>query len=169
MTRAPDDEQFSAMVAAAWPSLYRTAFLLLGDRSEAEDLVQTALTKTYAHWSKVREVDAAPAYARRVLHNTAASWFRRASWRNEHPTAELPEAGHDTDHSIRPTLFEALRTLPPRQRAVVVLRFYEDLDVRQTASVLQCSEGTVKSQTSGAIDKLRIVLGDAVLLEAHHD
>lgn len=167
--RPPDDEQFSAMVTAVWPGLYRTAFLLLGDRGVAEDLVQTTLTKTYANWSKVREIDAAPAYARTVLHNTAASWFRRASWRNEHPTEDLPEIGHDADHSIRPTLIEALRTLPPRQRAVVVLRFYEDLDVRQTATTLGCSEGTVKSQTAAAIDKLRLALGDALLLEAHHD
>jgi len=167
--RPPDDEQFSALVAAAWPSLYRTAFLLLGDRGEAEDLVQTALTKTYANWSKVREVDAAPAYARTILHNTAASWFRRASWRNERPTEDLPEQGHDADHSVRPTLIGALHTLPPRQRAVVVLRFYEDLDVRQTAAALGCSEGTVKSQTAAAITKLRLALGDALLLEAHHD
>jgi len=169
MTRVPDDEQFSALVTAAWPGLYRTAFLLLGNRAEAEDLVQTALTKTYANWSKVREIDAAPAYARTVLHNTAMSWFRRSSWRREHPTADLPERGHHPDHSIRPTLIDALRTLPPRQRAVVVLRFYEDLDVRRTAAALGCSEGTVKSQTSAAIAKLRLVLGDALLLEAHHD
>ena len=169
MTRAPDDEQFTALVAAAWPSLYRSAFLLLGDRGEAEDLVQTALTKTYANWSKVRDIDAAPAYARTVLHNTAASWFRRASWRREHPTGDLPDAGDDPDHSVRPTLIEALRALPPRQRAVIVLRYYDDLDVRQTAAALGCSEGTVKSQASAGIAKLRVALGDSQLLEATHD
>ena len=86
MSRRPDDEEFTAFVQSSSRSLYRTAYLLLGDHAEAEDLVQTSLAKTYAKWGSVRSVDAAGSYAHRVLLNTAASWFRRRSWRNERPT-----------------------------------------------------------------------------------
>ncbi len=88
MPRPPGDPEFTAFVHASWPSLYRTAYLLLGDHALAEDLVQTALAKTYASWGKVRDLSAAPGYARTVLVNTAASWFRRKGWRNERPTAD---------------------------------------------------------------------------------
>lgn len=172
MTRPPTDELFTELVAASWGSLYRTAYLLLGDRAEAEDLVQSALAQTYASWTKVRDVDAAPAYARTALHNTAASWFRKRSWRNERPTEELPEDVLETDPSLRPTLLDALDRLAPRQRAVVVLRFYEDLSVADTARALQVAEGTVKSQTSEALARLRALLGDTVVphsLGAHRD
>ncbi|MCW2793041.1 MAG: sigE 12 [Nocardioides sp.] len=120
----------------------------------------------------MREVDAAHGYARTVLLNTAASWFRKKSWRNERPSASLPEPGYETDHSDRPAVVDALRQLPPRQRTVVVLRYYEDLSVAQAASALGCSKGTVKSQTSDALARLRMLLGDAVVpqtLGAHHD
>ena len=161
--RAPSDEEFAELVEAAWPGLYRTAYLMLGEHQLAEDLVQTALAKTYASWSKVRDVEAAPGYAKVVLANTAASWFRRRSWRNEHPTAELPDAGIEIDATDRPAVLDALRALPPRMRAVVVLRYFDDLDVRAVADALGISEGTVKSQTSHALDRLRLHLGDEVL------
>ncbi|WP_137295115.1 SigE family RNA polymerase sigma factor [Nocardioides dongxiaopingii] len=164
MTRPPSDEDFTELVHAAWPSLYRTAYLLLGDRAEAEDLVQSALAKTYASWGRVRSLEAAPAYARTTLVNTATSWFRRRSWRNERPTETLPDPGAvGSDPSDRPALLAALAQLPPRQRAVVVLRYYDDLSVAETASALAISEGTVKSQTSDALTKLRALLGDDVL------
>ena len=163
MPRSPSDGEFTEFVHASWASLHRTAYLLLGDRAEAEDLVQTTLAKTYASWSKVRDVGSAPAYARTVLVNTAASWFRKKSWRNERPTASLPDSGHETDPTDRPVLIGALAQLPPRQRAVIVLRYYDDLSVGQTAEALGCSEGTVKSQTSDALTKLRGLLGDAVI------
>jgi RNA polymerase sigma-70 factor (sigma-E family) len=171
------DEEFSELVHASWSSLYRTAYLLLGDHAEAEDLVQAALAKTYASWHRVRDRGAAAAYARTTLVNTAASWFRRRSWRNERPTGELPEhtarAGHGhPDPSIRPALMQALAQLAPRQRAVVVLRFYDDMSVAETAAALGCSAGTVKSQTSDALGRLRVLLGDEVVpqtLGAHHD
>ena len=163
MTRQVSDEEFSEFVHGAWPGLYRTAYLLLGDPGLAEDLVQTALAKTYAAWPKVRDVQAAPGYARTTLLNTAASWFRRRSWRNELPTEQLPDPGRENDPSDRPAVLNALGLLPPRQRAVVVLRFYEDLSVAETAHALGCSEGTVKSQTSKALDSLRRLLGDAVI------
>ena len=175
MSRTPDDEQYAAMVHATWPALYRTAFLLLGQRADAEDLVQTSLAKTYASWSRVRDLDAAPGYARTVLLNTAASWFRRRSWRNELPTETLPEhRDRDVDHDGGDVvdLQRALAGLARRQRAVIVLRFYEDLSVAETARTLGIAEGTVKSQTSDALARLRDLLGEAVVpqtLGATHD
>ncbi|CAB4717793.1 MAG: SigE family RNA polymerase sigma factor [Actinobacteria bacterium] len=172
MTRPPTDAQFSEFVHATWPSLYRTAYLLLGDHAEAEDLVQTALAKTYAAWPRVRTLEAAPGYARTTMMNTAASWFRRRSWRNERPTEVLPEPAYVTDPSLRPTVVDALAHLAPRQRAVIVLRYYDDLGVADTAHALGISEGTVKSQTSDALARLRALLGDSVVpqtLGAHRD
>lgn len=170
MSRSPTDEDFTELVQACWPGLYRTAYLMLGDTGEAEDLVQTALAKTYANWRRVRSMEAAPGYARTTLVNTAASWFRKKGWRNERPTAVLPDHGAEPDWTDRSTLMGALATLPPRQRAVVVLRFYEDLSVAQVANALSITEGTVKSQTSVALSKLRALLGESVLPQgAHHD
>jgi RNA polymerase sigma-70 factor (sigma-E family) len=176
MARPPSglghDGDFTEFVHASWPGLYRTAYLLVGDRELAEDLAQTALAKTYAAWARIDDRSAAPAYARRTLVNTASSWFRKKGWRNELPSDELPELGHATDPSTRPAVLEALRRLPSRQRAVVVLRYYEDLSVAETADALGCSTGTVKSQTFEAFAKLRVLLGDAVIPEtlgAHHD
>src|SRR4051795_13489691 len=162
MARTLTDEEFAEFVHAAWPGLYRTAYLMLGDHQLAEDLVQTSLAKTYASWRKVKEPHAAPAYARVVLANTAASWFRRRGWRNERPTETLPDAGIEHDPSTRPAVVDALATLAPRQRAVVVLRYYDDLSVREVAQALGISEGTVKSQTSDALTRLRACLGDDV-------
>ncbi|HEY3530590.1 MAG TPA: SigE family RNA polymerase sigma factor [Nocardioides sp.] len=172
MARPPSDAEFTEFVHASWPALYRTAYLMLGDRASAEDLVQTALAKTYASWRKVRDLGAARAYARTTLVNTASSWFRKKGWRNEQPTDTFQERGYDEDPSLRPALMQALAQLPPRQRAVVVLRFYDDLSVADTAHALGCAEGTVKSQTSDALATLRQLLGEAVIpLEtgARHD
>jgi len=164
VARTPSDSEFTELVQAAWPGLYRTAYLLLGEHHLAEDLVQTSLAKTYASWGKVREPAAAAGYARVVLANTASSWFRRRSWRNERPAAELPEPrAASSEPSDRPAVVEALRGLPPRQRAVVVLRYYADLSVREVAHALGISEGTVKSQTSHALSTLRVRLGDDVV------
>lgn len=157
------DEEFTELVHAAWPGLYRTAYLMLGDHQLAEDLTQTALAKTYASWRKVQDRAAAPAYARAVMANTAASWFRRRSWRNELPTETLPDHGVEHDPSTSPALLDALATLAPRQRAVVVLRYYDDLSVRDVAQALGISEGTVKSQTSDALARLRTQLGEAAI------
>jgi RNA polymerase sigma-70 factor (sigma-E family) len=172
MAAPPGDAEFTEFVHAAWPGLYRTAYLMLGEHQLAEDLVQSALAKTYASWRRVREPAAAPAYARAVLANTATSWFRRRSWRSERPTAVLPDRGVEHDPSTRPAVVDALATLAPRQRAVVVLRYYDDLSVREVAQALGISEGTVKSQTSDALARLRTVLGDDVVAPtegARHD
>ncbi|WP_151081593.1 SigE family RNA polymerase sigma factor [Nocardioides cynanchi] len=163
MARPPSDDEFTEFVVASWPSLYRTAYLLLGDRELAEDLVQTALAKTYASWGRVRELDAARGYARTTLVNTASSWFRKRGWRAEHPTETIETGSYEVDPTLRPDLTAALARLAPRQRAVVVLRYYEDLSVAETARALQCSEGTVKSQTSDAFAHLRGLLGEAVI------
>ena len=162
MSRHDQDADFADFVHASWPGLYRTAHLLLGDHGLAEDLTQTALAKTYVAWARVRDRDAAYGYARTTLVNTATSWFRRRSWRNELPREDvgLDLKGRTPDPSDRPAVMDALAALPPRQRAVVVLRFYDDLSVAQTADALGCSTGTVKSQTSGALARLRDLLGE---------
>jgi RNA polymerase sigma-70 factor (sigma-E family) len=163
MAKQLTDDEFTEFVHAVWPGLYRTAYLMLGDHQLAEDLVQTSLAKTYASWRKVRDPGAAPGYARVVLAHTAASWFRRRSWRNEHPTETIPDSGIEHDPSTRPALIDALGTLAPRQRAVVVLRYYDDLSVREVAHALGISEGTVKSQTSDALARMRTLLGESVV------
>lgn len=163
MSSAMTDEAFTAFVHAAWPRLYRTAYLMLGDHQLAEDLTQTALAKTYGSWRSVKDPAAATGYARVVLANTAVSWFRRRSWRNEHPTEHLPESSVEHDPSTRTAVVDALATLAPRQRAVIVLRYYDDLSVREVAQTLGISEGTVKSQTSDALARLRAVLGEDIV------
>jgi RNA polymerase sigma-70 factor (sigma-E family) len=174
--RSPNDSEFTDFVHGAWPGLYRTAYLLVGDAGLAEDLVQTSLAKTYASWGDVRDVSRARGYARTVLVNTATSWFRRRSWRREVASSDLTDhslgASAARDDTDRLVLIAALGELPVRQRAVVVLRFYEDLSVEQTADLLSISSGTVKSQTSHALTKLRAALGSSYLSVeqgAHHD
>ena len=143
-------------------ALLRTAYLLAGDWATAEDLLQTALTKTYLAWRRLGEIEAVEPYARRVLVNTSTSWWRRR-WHGERPTEVLPEpagAGPDRASSLeRDALWRHVRALPARQRAVLVLRFYEDLSEAETARLLGVSVGTVKSQASRALATLRRRLG----------
>jgi len=154
---------FDEFVAARSRALLRTAYLLTHDHALAEDLLQTALAKTWFAW---RRIDGNPEpYVRRILVNTYASWWRR-KWNGEHPTDELPERA-TADPGAEPTdLWQAMERLPRRQRAVVVLRYFEDLTEAQTAELLGCSVGTVKSQCSKALAKLRI---DPALTEAEGD
>lgn len=163
MSRRPTEGEYADFVASAWGPLYRTAYLMVGNHALAEDLVQTALTNTYASWHSVRELDAAYSYARTAVVRSVSSWLRSKVRLRERPTDRLPETPYSPDHSTRPMLIEALGQLPPRQRAAVVLRFYDDLTVGETAHALGCSEGTVKSQTSAALGKLRLLLGDDVV------
>jgi RNA polymerase sigma-70 factor (sigma-E family) len=150
--------QFHAYVLARSPALLRTAYLLTGSRADAEDLLQTALAKTYLAWDRVRERDALDGYVRRVMVNTQTSFWRRRKV-DERPVDVLPErgAGRDAaaDLDLHDALWTALASLPKRQRAAVVLRYYEDLSEAETASVLGVSVGTVKSTTSRALAKLR--------------
>lgn len=152
-----EDPEFSDFVAARSRSLLRTAFLLTGDHQLAEDLVQTALTKTYLAWGRISDKGAAEAYVRRTMLTTHTSWWRRRS-NSETPVQLFPDQGYDTsfEHSDeRARLWAHLQSLPPRQRAVVVLRFYEDLSAVESAHLLNCSVGTIKSQTSRALSTLR--------------
>ena len=150
---------FRDYVAARQRALLRTARMLTGDEQLAEDLVQTTLERVWPHWQRVTRDRDPDAYVRRVMVNTYSSWWRR-KWRGEQPTSDLPEITTPDDDFARADLTDALRrllpTLTPRQRAVLVLRYYEDLTETATAEVLGCSVGTVKSQTSKALARLRL-------------
>lgn len=151
------EEEFREFVVARSAALLRTAYLLAGDWASAEDLLQTALTKTYLAWKRLGEIGAVEPYARRVLVNTATSWWRRR-WHGERPTEVLPERAvpDDLDARLeRDLLWRHIRALPARQRAVLVLRYYEDLSEAQTAELLGVSVGTVKSQCARALTTLR--------------
>jgi RNA polymerase sigma-70 factor, ECF subfamily len=153
----PIDEQFREFVSNRSAALLRTAYLLTGDWANAEDLLQTALTKTYLAWRRLGAIDSVEPYARRVLVTTATSWWRRR-WHGEKPTGSLPEtSGPDgaDERAERDLLWQFVLGLPPRQRAVLVLRFYEDLTEAETARLLNISVGTVKSQGARAIATLR--------------
>lgn len=165
------EHDFGAFVAARATSLLRVAYLACGDATEAEDLLQTALERTYRSWDRVRHDNPEP-YVRRVIINAAISRARRRAILSIIPTHSPPERSvRATDVDLRHVLMEALRALPPRQRAVVVLRYWEDLSETQTAEVLGCSVGTVKSQASKAMAKLRSALGresaEGVIRNAH--
>jgi RNA polymerase sigma-70 factor (sigma-E family) len=143
---------------ARQPSLLRTAYLLTGDRHSAEDLVQTALAKLYLSWDKVHRREAVDGYVRRILVNEHNSLWRRAWKRREVTTDEVPDrvGVHDApDHGESSALWEFVQTLPRKQRAVVVLRYYEDLSEAEVADILGVSVGTVKSQSSRALAALR--------------
>ncbi|MFE2723083.1 SigE family RNA polymerase sigma factor [Kitasatospora sp. NPDC059327] len=150
----PDFEEF---VAARSPRLLRMAWLLTGDPYLAEDLLQTALAKVWPRWERI-SIDRPEAYVRRVLVNSHVSWWRRR-WHGELPHGELPEQPTGSDPFeelvVGQVVAAAVRALPPRQRAVVVLRYFEDLSVEETAEALGCTTGTVKSQTHRALQALR--------------
>ncbi|MET9341445.1 SigE family RNA polymerase sigma factor [Nonomuraea sp. NPDC003804] len=149
---------FAEYVAARGTSLLRLAYLSCGSREEAEDVLQTALERAYRSWHRLRkDVDPEP-YVRRIIVNTAINRARRRAVLRFIPMGTLPEvpvAGADAGVELRQVLADGLRLLPPRQRAVVVLRYWEDLTEAQTAETLGCAVGTVKSQTAKALAKLR--------------
>lgn len=154
------DEEFVEFAAAASGRLRRTAFMLCGDWHTAEDLAQTALAKVYVSWRKIKQRDAAQAYAARTLVNTFLA-DRRTKRAGELLISEPPDrAALAPPPDTRLMVLDALATLPPKARAAVVLRYYEDLSVDQVAGLLGCSAGTVKSQTARALDKLRPLLGE---------
>jgi RNA polymerase sigma-70 factor (sigma-E family) len=146
---------FDEFVASRGDALWRSAWLLTGDSQLAEDLVQTALGKSWPAWDRVSANGSFEAYVRRVMYTTYVAWWRRR-WNGERATADLPERPDPTaTPELRHDLARALATLPKGQRAAVVLRYFEDLTERQTAEVLGCSIGTVKSQTARALTALR--------------
>jgi RNA polymerase sigma-70 factor (sigma-E family) len=149
---------FEQFVAARGPRLLRVAWLLTGDAHLAEDLLQTVLARVWPKWDRI-EHENPEAYVRKALVHAHASWWRR-KWRGEVPHGDdLPDraatADPFADVDLEQALAAAVRALPVRQRAVVVLRYFEDLSVAEAAEVLGCSEGTVKSQASKALRSLR--------------
>lgn len=158
---AERDEQFHDLVAGRRPWLLQTARLLTaGDAHLAEDIVQTAMTKLYVSWSAYRRADNPDGYLRRVLVNAFLTERRRSWWRFERPSERLPDHADvgPATADLDPALSRALGELPRRMRAAVILRYFHELDVAETAAALGCSTGTVKSQTARALDKLRAAL-----------
>lgn len=150
---------FDDFVAARSPALWRSAFLLTGDVHKAEDLLQTALMKAWRRWPRIAGDGAVEGYVRRILVTTYTDWWRR-KWNAEVPSGAVPEAvvgpsPPDNDAELRQDVLRALATLTRGQRAVVVLRYFDDLTEAQTAEALGCSVGTVKSQSARAMQALR--------------
>lgn len=146
--------EFDAFVTARWGALLRTAYLLTHDQGRAEDLVQAALTKLWFAWDRV-DGDPEP-YVRRIMVTTFASWRRRRWWTElvSDRVGDLPAPGGDgVDRHV--DVWTALGHVPPGQRAVLVLRYFEDLTEAETAAVLGCTVGTVKSQHAKAMRRLR--------------
>ena len=155
-------EEFAEFARVMSPRLRRTAFLLCGDWHTAEDLAQTALTKVFVSWRRIRRQDAVHAYTNRTLVNAYLA-HRRLKRTSELLTGSFPERpAHDPAPETRMLLLDALATLPPRSRAVVVLRYWADLSVEQVADVMGCSPGNVKKLSARALDKLRVLLGEAM-------
>ena len=158
MARDPDG--LREFVAARQDALLRSAWMLTGDWHQAEDLLQSSLARVLPRWERLQRDGSPEAYLRRTLVNLYATWWRRR-WRGESPTdaAAMPErpvqADPYGDVDLRDALARLLPSLPRRQRAVLVLRYYEDLSEQETAEVLGCSVGTVKSQASRALARLR--------------
>jgi len=155
-------DEFIEFATVASPRLRRTAFLLCGDWHTAEDLAQTTLAKMFAAWRRVGQLDAVYPYATRTLVNTYLAGRRRKR-AAELLLSRFPDrAVEPPAPELRLVVLDALATLPPKARAVVVLRYWEDLSIEQVADLLGCSPGNVKSQSARSLDKLRVLLGDAV-------
>ena len=164
-----DEDLFSEFVRAHSATLFRTAYLLCGDYQRAEDLLQTTLVRVYQRWHRVVEMDRPVGYARRVLVSQAASWWRRRS-SHESPLMLLEEPGRGDrmeELAEHERVWKAVLSLPPRQRAVTVLRYYEDLSEAEIAETLVMAPGTVKSHSHAASRRLAELLGDPVADPAH--
>jgi RNA polymerase sigma-70 factor (sigma-E family) len=161
-----NDEGFREFVTVRYGELLRTAYLLTGGRQSAEDLLQNALVRVMRRWSRI---DDPMAYLHRTMVNQLISGWRRLGWSRERLTAIVPEQAVDpgTADTLadRDRLLSALATLPAQMRAVLVLRYWEDLSEAQTADVLGCSKGSVKSQASRGLSRLRSVLQSEVMTE----
>lgn len=170
--RQQDEAEFRDFVISRAPALRRTAYLMCGDWHAAEDAVQTTFTKAYLAWVRVSAVENVDAYVRRILMRVVIDEGRRP-WRREHTVAAIPEAvavgGSNDDRDL---LMRALRAMPTQQRAVVVLRYWEDMSVDQAATTLGVTVGTIKSQSSRGLDTLRRLLADRptlVITSAHEE
>jgi RNA polymerase sigma-70 factor (sigma-E family) len=161
--RADEERNFREFVSARIPSWRRSAFLLCGDPHRADDLVSTATCKLFRHWRRISRLHAPDAYVRRIV---VTAWLDegRRPWRREWSTDRLPDqaaagAPHDAVVTDRIVLLELLDRLPRRRRAVLVLRFLDDLSVEETAQILGCAPGTVKAHTSRGLADLRALIG----------
>lgn len=157
-----EDEGFAEFAAAYRSALVRSAFLLCGDGEEAHDLAQVTLIRVHRRWRSIQRSDDPMVYARRVLVNLAASWWRqRLRLRTTAVAVERPASADEFARlDQRDELWQAVRRLPPRTRAVLVLRYFEDLSEVEAARALGCSVGSVKSQASRGLERLRALLAD---------
>ncbi|WP_181771542.1 SigE family RNA polymerase sigma factor [Amycolatopsis pittospori] len=159
-----DETAYREYVTSRMEVLRRTGYLLCHDWHLADDLVSITIAKLYRHWKRASGVDHLDAYVRRILVRT---WLdeRGRPWRREEPADDLPEPAVELTSRVldRAQLFDLLEALPPRRRAAVVLRIYCDLSVEETAGILGCSAGTVKSQTARGLDTLRARLAETTL------
>jgi RNA polymerase sigma-70 factor (sigma-E family) len=156
------DEEFTAFAESRWDRLCRFAYALARDQQHAEDLVQRALAQVFVAWPRIRARESAESYARTCVTRCFLSETKRRRWR-EVPLTHAVEpsdtgASAEADVDARDEVWREICALPPRQRAVVVLRYYEDLSEAEIADVMDCSPGTVKSQCSKALGKLRLQL-----------
>lgn len=157
------DEEFAEFAGSRQQRIYRQAYLLCGDTEQARDLVQSVLLKLYRAWPKVSSATHIDAYCYKTLVRTYLDGQRR--WRKQRSLERLADPPRsDGSAELRLTLLDALAELPPRSRAVVVLRYWEDLSIEQTAEALGCGAGTVKSQSSRALAVLRDRLGSFTVL-----
>src|SRR5215471_11572358 len=157
------DERFTAFVRSRGEHHLRVATLLTGNPDAAEDLVQASLLKLYRAWSRIDTSGEPDAYLRRIIVNTRRSWWR-ARWRQETPVPEVPDAAAGEDaaerHAVGALVRQALARLPRQQRAVLVLRYCEDLPEAEVASLLGCSVGAVKTHAHRGLRALRWSLGE---------
>jgi RNA polymerase sigma-70 factor (sigma-E family) len=163
------EREFREYVAARQGALFRVALLLAGHREDAEDLLQTALARLALHWTRLARAGAADAYVRKILYHQQVNRWRRRGHRREHSTAEPPDIALVGDPAVastlRLTLHDALRRLTPRQRAVIVLRYYEDRPEAEVAEILNCGVGTVRSQTYRSLARLRALCPDLAAMK----
>ena len=170
--RGVDEAEYGELVAGRAHALRRTAFLMCGDWHQAEDLVQMTFIKLYGAWHRVNRKDSLDAYLRKILLRTCIDEQRRGWRRREALTAEVPDVEDrfaGPSWPDRDLLVSALRRIAPRQRAVLVLRYWEDLDIAETARALGCSTGTVKSQTARGLAALRVAIASPAHAEGPQD
>jgi RNA polymerase sigma-70 factor (sigma-E family) len=160
--QAQDEAEYAEFVAALWQRMHRMAYAVCGDRALAEDAVQAALVSAYRAWPRVRDAASPESYLRKMVVNQLLSWRRRKSWitsaRGNRP--EPSRASHEDEVVEHQRVWSAVGLLPPRQRAVIVLRYYEGLSESEICEVLGIRPGTVKSQASAAQARLRATLAD---------
>lgn len=162
------EREFREYVATRSGALYRSALLLTGHAQDAEDLLQTALSRLALRWTAVRRSGSPDGYVRRILYNQQVSWWRGARWRREQTTDEVPERRSTSDQAESSTrriaVAQALRQLTAKQRAVIILRYYEDLPEAEVARILGCSVGNVRSQTHRTLARLRVLCPELELI-----